>query len=201
MGARRSLTPGRRRWSAIPEPSQSAEDDELNILVGFYLERPLAELIDPAELMRYLPARSLPSLPPRDGSRAMAGRLLDLPRGPRLICLLSLINPTPGETEAMAGGDLVGLLSRLKLLAKQLYQRRDHAVPVVVSQLLYTITSVLSVIRCDVDLHTIGSDSLAGNIRWFLGQPWLDDRIRLVLLEGLDALRGTADPGGPPSMP
>lgn len=194
VGARPSGDPA----PTYAEPSQAAEDDELSILVGFYLERPLAELVDPAELMRCLPARSLPPPPPRDGSPVLPGRLLDLPRAPRVICLLSLIRPTPGESEAMAGGDLVGLLSRLKVLAKQLYHRRDHAVPAVVSQLLYTVASVLSVIRCEVDLHTIGTDSLAGNIRWFLSQPWLDDRIRPVLLEGLEALSGTADPGSSP---
>jgi hypothetical protein len=174
------------------EPSAAAEDDELNILVGFYLEIPLTELIDAAELVRYI-APSSPLRPrTRAGSRAHPGSRYALSGVTRPIRLLTLIDPTPAESEALAGSDLVGLLARLKLLAKQLYHRPDHTIPEVVSQLLYTITSVLGVVRCDVGLHTISPDTLAGNIRWFLEQPWLDDRIRPLLLAGLDGQGSSA---------
>ena len=245
---------------AYQEPAPAAEDDELGILLGFHLELPLSELIDAAELMRYIPPPSpllslpragsegggfLPGWPtglaaptppgpplarggkmrgepvpfpplakggpggvfprsavrsltpentplsePRAGSRDHPGGCPVPSRKSRRACLLTLIDPTPAESEALARVDLVGLLSRLKLLAKQLRHRPDHTVPVVISQLLYTITSVLGVVRCEVGLHTIGPDSLADNIRWFLRRPWLDDRVRPLLLAGLDALQG-----------
>jgi hypothetical protein len=172
---------------AYEEPAPAAEDDELSILLGFHLELPLTELIDPAELLRYIPPTSPLLSLPRAGSRS------------RPACLLTLIDPAPDETAAMAGADLVGLLARLKLLAKQLHRRPDHTVPEVVSQLLYTMTSTLGVVRCHVGLHTIGPEALAGNIRWFLQQPWLDDRIRPLFLAGLDALGGAAQAGDDPA--
>ena len=39
-------------------------------------------------------------------------------------------------------------------------------------------------------LHTIGPRSMAGNVRWFLKEPWLDDRLRPLLEAGLAALEG-----------
>lgn len=181
---------------AYQESPPAAEDDELSILLGFYLELPLAELIDAAELLRYIPPGP-PLSPARAGSRAHPGGRLasSSSRGYRPICLLTLIDPTPAESEAMAEGDLVGLLARLKLLAKQLHHRPDHTVPRVISQLLYTIMSVLGVIRCDVGLHTIGPEALAANVRWFLERPWIDDRIRPMLLDGLGALESPAEAG------
>ena len=159
------------RQCAYQEPAPVADDDELSILLGFHLELPLSELIDAAELLRYIPPSSPLLSLPRTGSRAHPGGRPASSRASRPACLLTLIDPTPAEAEALARVDLVGLLTRLKLLAKQLRHRPDHAVPEVVSQLLYTITSVLGVVRCDVGLHTIGPDSLAGNIRWFLDSP------------------------------
>jgi hypothetical protein len=174
--------------SAYQEPATAAEDEELSILLGFHLELPLTELLDPAELMRYIPPSSPLLALPRAGSRAHPGGRHAPSHAYRPLCLLTLIDPTPAESGALAMADLVGLLARLKLLAKQLRRRPDHTVPEVVSQLLYTLTSVLGIVRCDVGLHTISPDSLSGNIRWFLRQPWLDDRIRPLLHAGLGAL-------------
>ena len=184
---------------AYQEPSLVPDDDELGILLGFHLELPLSEMIDAAELLRYIPPSSPLLSLPRARSRASSSPGASPPRVSRPACLLTLIDPTPEEVEALARADLVGLLSRLKLLAKQLRHRPDHTVPEVISQLLYTITSVLGVVRCDVDLHTISPASLAGNIRWFLRQPWLDDRVRPLLETGLEALNGPAAIGEPPA--
>ena len=73
-------------------------------------------------------------------------------------------------------------------MAKQLRHRPDHSVPEIFAQLLYTLANVVAIVRCKHDLHTIGSASLAGNVRWFLKQPWLDDRLRPFLMAGLDSL-------------
>jgi hypothetical protein len=190
---------GSQSEGAYLEPTVAAEDDELSILLGFYLERPLTELLGASELLRYIPTSSALHSLPRAGSRAYPGGRPSPSRPSRPACLMTLIDPMPGEREAMAQVDLVGLLARLKLLAKQLRRRRDHAVPEVISQLLYTITSVLGVVRCDVGLHTISPESLVGNVRWFLRQPWLDDRIRSLLLDGLDALGSPAHSAADPA--
>jgi hypothetical protein len=176
---------------AYQQPSLVPDDDELGILLGFHLELPLTQMIDAAELMRYLPPSSPLLTLPRSGSggRRSPSRLS------RPACLLTLIDPTPVEADALAQADLVGLLTRLKLLAKQLRHRPDHSIPEVFSQLLYTLTSVLGVVRCEVDLHTISPASLAGNIRWFLRQPWLDDRVRPLLETGQHVLRSSTPAG------
>src|SRR5262249_27527200 len=114
---------------AYQEPAPAAEDDELGILLGFHLELPLSELIDAAELMRYIPPSSPLLSLPRAGSRAQPGGGPVPARASRRACLLTLIDPTPAESEALARVDLVGLLARLKLLAKQLRHRGDHTVP------------------------------------------------------------------------
>ncbi len=85
-------------------------------------------------------------------------------------------------------------------MAKQLSHRHDHTVPEIFSRLLYTLASVLAPVRCKVDLHTIGSASLASNIRHFLHQPWLDDRLRPLLSRGLESLDRSA-PTAPPARP
>ena len=60
--------------------------------------------------------------------------------------------------------------------------------PEVFAQLLYTLVNVLALVRCHAELHSIGPESLAGNIRWFLRRPWLDDRLRPLLHDGLALL-------------
>ena len=62
------------------------------------------------------------------------------------------------------------------------------------SQLLYTIVNVLAMVRCQSELHTISAESLTGNIRWFLKQTWLDDRIRPLFTSGLAALANRIEP-------
>ena len=176
------------------------DDDELSILLGFHLELPLTELLDAAELTRYIPPSSTLWSLPRAGAQGRAGTGRSPSRPRRPVCLLTLIDPTPAEADALAESDLLGLLERLKSLAKQLRHRTDHTVPEVFAQLLYTLVNVLATMRCGVDLHTIGPATLARNVRWFLHQPWLDDRIRPVLAAGLDFLK-RSEVSGTPAAP
>ena len=157
-------------YSVCEEPSGVVEDDELGILAGFYLEMPLQEMIDAAELIRYFPPSSPWRPLPRGDSNGQHGGRHRASQSSRPPCLLTLIEPTPAELASLAGADLVGLLARVKLLAKQLHRRRDHTVPKVVSQLLYTIASVLAVLRCEAACIRSAADALAGNIHWFLEQ-------------------------------
>jgi hypothetical protein len=166
------------------QPVLVPDDDELAILLGFRLELPLAEMLDAAELTRYIP----PSNHLWTFAQARAARGKTAAKPGRPLCLMTLIDPTPAEAEALAGVDLVGLLSRLKLLAKQLRHRGDHSVPEVFAQLLYTLVNVLAHLKCGVDLHTVGSPSLARNVRWFQKQTWLDDRLRPLLGVALESL-------------
>ena len=86
------------------------DDDELSILLGFHLELALTELLDAAELTRYIPPSRPYGLCRGRGARACGtGRGPARPRRP--VCLLTLIDPTPAEADALAMSDLLGLLS------------------------------------------------------------------------------------------
>ncbi len=171
------------------EPTLVPSDDELSILLSFRMELPLIEMLDIAEVQRFIPPTS-PLWPFQiQHGQKQQSPITSVARPTRPFCLMSLIEPSPAEAQGAATADLLGLLVRLKSLSKQIRRRPDHSMPEVFSQLLYTVVNVLAMIRCQAELHTIGVDSLAGNVRWFLKQTWLDDRIRplfdaaLVFLE------------------
>ncbi len=164
--------------------------DELSLFLSFRLELPLSEMFEVNELQTYLPASSPLWPAKRSGGRPKTA--VPSPRIVRPFCLLSLIEPTTDEAKALAEIDFLGLLGRLKTLAKQLHHRPDHGEPEVFAQLLYTTINVLALVRCETELHSIGADSLARNVRWFLRQTWLDNRLRPLLLTGLSLLEGPA---------
>jgi DNA-directed RNA polymerase specialized sigma24 family protein len=166
-------------------PADRASDpchDELSILLSFRLEMPLHRILDVAELDRYIPASCPYSPCPR--GRPMRGE----PGLERPLCLLTFIEPNEAESAVLAEVDVIGLLGRLKSWAKQLRRRSDHAIPEAFAELIYTVVNVVALVRYRSAIHSIGSPSLASNVRWFLGQPWLDRRLRPLLEAGLVAL-------------
>ena len=180
--------------SIYEQPVLVPDDDELGILLGFHLELPLTEMVDAAELTEFIP----PSNALWSFARTRSARSASTTYRARPLSLLTLIEPTPAEAEAFAQTDRVGLLTRLKLLAKQLHHQPDHAVPEVFAQLLYTLVNVVALVRCRVDLHTIGSESLARNVRWFREQAWFDERLGPLFTAALELLESdpAVVPGG-----
>jgi hypothetical protein len=174
------------------EPTLLLDDDELSLLLSLRLEMPLNQWLDVSELAQHVPLSSPyhPGPPRRDS----LDRLGPAPRPSRPLCLLTLLDPTDAEVEALAEVDVVGLLLGLKSLAKRLHRRTDHCVPEVFAELIYTAVSVRAAVQYGAAIHSIGSESLAANVRWFLGKPWLDERIRPLLETGLAALQR---PGAP----
>ncbi len=176
--------PGGDQACVYEQPVLVPDDDELSILLGFHLELPLTEMVDASELTDYIPpSNALWSL-----ARTRPARTVSTTDRARPLSLLTLIEPTPAEAEALARADRVGLLTRLKLLAKQLHHQPDHAVPEVFAQLLYTLVNVMALVSCGVDLHTIGPDSLARNVRWFQEQAWFDERLGPLFTAALELL-------------
>ena len=177
----------RERWDAGAGPGagEAISDEELGILLGFWLEMPLTRWLEPADWPALRPILGRPALP--GGSPRRPGRRERPP------CLLTFFDPTEGEAERLAGVDLIEVLTGLKSLAKRLHLRDDHAVPVSFSELIYTGVATLAVVRHRTALHTIGSASLAKNLRWFLGRPWLDARLRPSFEAGLADLEAPTD--------
>jgi hypothetical protein len=170
------------------EPSLVPGDDELSILLSFRMELPLIQILDVIEVQAFIPPASRLWPYHREEIHGGPGKRGVTSHPQRPLCLMTLIAPTPTEEEELSSADLLGLLGRLKSLAKQMRRRPDHSVPEILSQLLYTIVNVVAMVRCQAELHTIGAESLGGNIRWFLKQTWLDDRIRPLFQSGLAAL-------------
>jgi DNA-directed RNA polymerase specialized sigma24 family protein len=180
------------RQGTYEEPVLVPSNDEMSILLSFRLEVPLIETLDVAELQRFIPPSSALWPIAHGRVRRNAGSHPGLTRP---LCLLTLIAPSAVEEAALAEVDMVGLLGRLKSFAKQLHRRPDHSVPEAFAQLIYTTVSLLALIRYKTNLHTIGLAPLAGNVRWFLEQPWLDDRLRPLLSSGLTVLENPSQPG------
>jgi hypothetical protein len=176
------------------EPPLTPDDDDLSLLLGLRLELPLCETLEGAELHPFIPPDNLFSPLRRPGPRTGPGGSHPV----RPLSLLTLIDPTPEEATALAGIDLLGIIGRLKSFAKRLQGRPDHAMPEIFAQLLYTLVNVLALVRRRAELYTIGPEVLARNIRWFLRRPWLDDRLRPLLHEGLALLDDPAKPGPAP---
>ena len=173
------------------EPTIEPDEDELKILLSFRLEMPLTEMLDTMQLHRHI-SPSSPFWPnPKRGPVGGAGRPM------RPLCLLTLIDPSPDEATALAGNDVLGLLEQLKVMAKQLRNRSDHAMPKVFAHLIYTLVNVLAFAHHGTELHTIGSEKLMRNVRWFLKRPWLDSRVRPLFEEGASVLEAIP-PMGPP---
>jgi hypothetical protein len=59
----------------------------------------------------------------------------------------------------------------------------------VLAKLLYTLVNVVAYVRTGSELHSIGSEKLLKNVRWFLSRTWLDSRLRPTLEQGLVALQ------------
>lgn len=165
--------------TSYAEPSLVPTDDEMSLLLSFRLEMPLSETLDFKVLKEYVPAGS-PMLPLRQGRSFSATG--------RPFCMLSLVDPTEVEVEALRNADVVGLLERIKTLSKQLRHYVDPGMPEDFAQLLYTLASVASLVRHRKRLHSIGDPTLAGNVRWFLRKPWFDERLAPIFREALDQL-------------
>ena len=117
---------GVQSWG-FDEEIRVASDYEMSILLSFRMELPLTEMLDGAELQRFIPPSSVFWPTPRE--RKPSGSPQSPSRPTRPICLMTLLDPTPAEHAALAGVDLRGLLGRLKSHVKQLHNRPDHAVP------------------------------------------------------------------------
>jgi DNA-directed RNA polymerase specialized sigma24 family protein len=173
------------------EPALVLDDDELSLLLSLRLEMPLAQWLEVSELKQYVPAGS--AFNPGPKVRAGGGASHGSPAPEHPLCLLTLLAPTDSELEALRGINVIGLLTRLKSLAKRLHRRTDHAVPEIFAELIYTMVSVRAAVQYQTAIHSIGPESLATNVRWFLAKSWLDDRIRPLLEKGLAALERSPD--------
>jgi hypothetical protein len=150
---------------AMPSSPNDITSDELGYLLNYRLEMPLTEWIDSKKLISLIPIGS-PFKPQT------------YPRNVRELSLGVILDPTLPEAMALENLNVAELLRFLKDHSKKLANVRDNPVPVQIFTLFYTMISVLALDRYHVKLHSIPKKTLTDNIRWYLREEWLDDRIK-----------------------
>ena len=183
-----------RRWVFSDDDGSPADDEEMSILLSFRMALPLTEMVDAAELRRYIAPSSV--FWPTGRDRSAPGLSHSTAQSTRPICLLTLLDPTPEEKAALAEVDMPGLLASIKSYAKQLHLRTDHTLPPIFAPLFYTICSVLAMTRHGVSLHSIDHASLIRNAESFLDLPWIDEPLRSLFRAAIsfDSMRSHDSP-------
>jgi hypothetical protein len=171
-------------------------EDELRVLLGFWLEMPLREYLDDLESVGPTLAAAF-----RDSRPAgPLGRHRDavIP-----LNLKALIAGTDPRVSSMPPEELTILLGRLKTFAKRVHRsikhgpkvasprglsRRDNSMPVEVAQVLYDLAGALALCRCGARIIGLTDERFRKNVNWVLNQSWIDTRLRPVFFDALKKL-------------
>jgi hypothetical protein len=184
----------------LPEGRISPEivNDELRILLGFWLEMPLNDYLDDLEGAGLAVARALRDARPR-------GALGFTRRAAPTLNLHSLIDPTHPAIASIPPGELLIVLERLKTYAKRVHRlakqaekgdpcrgaaRRESSMPVEIAQVLYDLAGALALTRCGARVIGLTDERYRKNVFWLLSQPWLDSSLRPVFFAALEQLDG-----------
>jgi hypothetical protein len=182
----------------IPEGKISAEilNDELRILLGFWLEMPLNDYLDALESAGPTIAQALHDARPRGALR------LDRATASTLN-LRALIDPDHPTVASIPPEELLALLDQLKTYAKRVHRlakqadsveaakgpgRRDTSMPIEIAQVLYDLAGALAMTRCNARVIGLTDDRYRKNVSWLLSQPWLDPSLRRVFFAALGVL-------------
>jgi hypothetical protein len=190
----RSRARGRADRTVPPE----GLNDELRVLLAFWLELPLHEFLLDLDSAGPVVAESI-----RESSAARACRL----RGPmpQRLNLQGLIDEThlriPPE-------EMKIVLERLKSFAKRVHRslrqrnqdgaegdsaRRESSMPPEIAQILYDVAGALALNHCGVRISGLSDDRFRKNITWALHQPWLDATLRPTFVRALKQLESQRD--------
>ena len=194
------------RSSSVEEPgemiSPEIHDDELRILLGFWLEMPIREYLDDWEGMG-------PALIDAIRPSRPAGGLARPYTAAASFHLRSLIEGTHPMLATIPCEDVTALCRRLKTFAKRVHQAAKHghegkgsrglarhetSMPVDVARVLYNLAGALALTRCGTRIVGLGDEQYRKNLGWVLNQPWLDARLRPVFFTALTQLRPTGTP-------
>jgi hypothetical protein len=108
--------------------------------------------------------------------------------------LAVLTHSTPAGLETL--GDLlqhphppVELLRLTKDFAKACNRDPQSPLPPEVSLLLYYACITIALVRCNQRITNLHDDELRDGLHWVVRQPWIDDSLRSLFLQGLDHMR------------
>ncbi len=183
----------------IPEGKLSPEilNDELRILLGFWLEMPLNDYLDALESAGPTVAQALQDARPRGALRLKRTAASTLN-------LRALIDPDHPTVASIPPDELLALLDQLKTYAKRVHRlakqaeaaertqgpaRRESSMPVEIAQVLYDLAGALALSRCGARVIGLSDDRYRKNVFWLLSQPWLDPSLRRVFSTALEQLQ------------
>jgi hypothetical protein len=183
-----------------PEPAvdQDILNEELRVLLAFWLEMPLDDFLDDLESAGPNIAAAIRESygPPASDRRA------------RLRRRLNLNGLLDNSGYKIPPAELKILFERLKSFAKRVHRslriegrgatardavRRGSSMPPEIAQVLYDLAGALALYHCGARIIGLSDDRFRKNISWALDQPWLDARLRPTLmaaLKKLDSPRG-----------
>jgi DNA-directed RNA polymerase specialized sigma24 family protein len=170
--------------------------DELRVLLGFWLEMPLVDYLDDLEGAGASVAKALKDARPPGpcGLSRKVGNSLNLNR---------LTDGTYPVANAIPADELITVLERLKTFAKRVHKlakqadkagnaagagRRENSMPLEIAQVLYDLAGALSLTRCGARVVGLTDERYRKNVFWLLSQPWLDARLRPIFFAALKAL-------------
>jgi len=170
--------------------------DELRVLLGFWLQMPMHEFLDDLESVGPTVAGVI------RGSRP-AGALGRNRTAAAQLNLKTLIDATGPPISTIPPEELTILFKRLKTFAKRVHRslkhpgkgepsrdasRRGSSMPVEVAQVIYDLAGALALSRCGARIVGLSDDRFRKNLTWVLKQSWIDPRLRPVFLSALDRL-------------
>ncbi len=184
----------------LPEGKISAEimNDELRILLGFWLEMPLNDYLDDLDAAGPTIARVLRDARPRG---ALEFKHNAAPR----LNLRALIDTANATAASIPSDELIALLERLKTYAKRVHrlakraEAGDHlpvhahratSMPLEIAQVFYDLAGALALSRCRAKVIGLSDARYRKNVLWLLSQPWLDSSLRPVFFDALELLDG-----------
>ncbi len=182
--------------------SPEIHQDELRILLGFWLEMPFREFLDDWESVG--PAVAGAICHARPATRQSRSHSSASP-----FHLRALIEGSHPMHSTIPNEELTALFRRLKTFAKRVHRaakhghegkgsrspvRHESSMPVNVARVLYNLAGALALTRCGARIVGLDDDQYRKNLAWVLNQPWLDARLRPVFFAALTQLRPTSTP-------
>ncbi len=168
-------------------------NDELRVLLGFWLEMPMGDYLDDLEGAGPMVAEAVRHARPSVLSRGA--------RPP--LTLNGLIGATDSRIKTIPPDELKSLFERLKTFAKRVHRsakqaekegpsraaaRRENSMPTEVAQVLYDLAGALALTRCNSRIIGISDERYRKNVFWLLNQPWLESRLRPIFFAALKTL-------------
>ncbi len=167
----------------IEDAAQEMLNDELGILLGFWLNMPLCEYLDDLESIGPLSVRG--------------------PRRRAEITLRDVISEADPQFAELPSEDKAALYKLIKEFAKRVYRsikrtgdepgRATTSMPVEVANVVYNLAGALALTRNGMRIIGLSDDQFRKNLSWVLERPWVDTALRPVLSAAIDQLKPSSN--------